>query len=146
MAVQWNMASGAWVTHEEAPQLVHGIALIRPGFANICLYGHEGALILQIGPEHHALAEAGSAQTGGVHTDISIKCSRVALSLGFRREVTVTSGAGITIFAHQYWIGSHPDFFKLLADKTAPAAWRASSAREWSDGISSALLRESWAR
>jgi len=152
MAVQWNIENGAWVSHEEAPALVHGIALIRPSFANICLYGHDGSLILQIGAVHHVLAETGAVQTGAVPTGapadagIAIKCSRVALSLGFRREIAVKSAHGSALFTHQYWIGSHPDFFKLLADKSASADWRALSARTWSAGVSSAQLRESWAR
>ena len=162
MAVQWNIENGAWVSHEEAPALVHGIALIRPSFANICLYGHDGSLILQIGAVHHVLAETGAVHTGAVQTGavqtgavptgapadagIAIKCSRVALSLGFRREIAVKSAHGSALFTHQYWIGSHPDFFKLLADKSASADWRALSARTWSAGVSSAQLRESWAR
>ena len=137
MAVQWNIVSGQWSAHEEAPPLVHGIALIRPGADNVCLYGHDGALLLQIGARPHVLAPDGA---------IKVQCAAVALSLGFRREVSVTSGDGTTLFRHQYWIGSHPDFFKLLADRTASAQWRAASALSWSDGVSSTLLRESWAR
>jgi hypothetical protein len=148
MAVQWNVANGAWTSHEEAPALVHGIALIRPARDNVCLYGHAGTLILQIGAEHHVLADTGAVHTGAVHTDpgILVKCSRIALSLGFRREIAVTSAGGAALFTHQYWIGSGPDFFKLLADKTAAAEWRAASALSWSDGVSSTQLRESWAR
>jgi hypothetical protein len=160
MAVQWNIESGAWISHEEAPALVHGIALIRPSCANVCLYGHDGSLILQIGPDHHVLAESGAVHTGAVHTGavhtgalqtgaparIVIKCARVALSLGLRREIAVKPGNGAALFTHQYWIDRHPDFFKMLADKTASDEWRATSARSWSDGVSSTQLRESWAR
>jgi hypothetical protein len=141
MAVQWNIESGAWVSHEEAPALVHGIALIRPSCANICLYGHDGSLILQIGADHHVLADAGAA-----HMSVVIKCGRVALSLGFRREIAVKAASGAALFTHQYWIDSQPDFFKMLADKTASEEWRAASARSWSEGVSSAQLRENWAR
>jgi hypothetical protein len=146
MAVQWNIENGAWISHEEAPVLVHGIALIRPSCASICLYGHDGSLILQIGADHHVLAGVGAVHTGAVHTGVVIKCRRVALSLGFRREIAVKPASGAALFRHQYWIDSQPDFFKMLADKTASQEWRAASARTWSEGVSSAQLRESWAR
>jgi len=146
MAVQWNVASGGWSSHEEAPALVHGIALIRPAADNLCLYGHDGALILQIGAEHHVLADAGTADPDATPAGITIQCDRIALSLGMRRQIIVKSRDGNALFTHQYWIGSHADFFKLLADKTASAEWRAACARTWSDGVSSTLLRQSWAR
>lgn len=141
MAMQWHVASGGWSSHEEAPALVHGIALIRPAADNVCLYGQHGALILQISAEHHVLAAADAA-----HTGVAIHCNRIALSLGMRREIAVMARGGEALFTHQYWIGSHPDFFKLLADKTASAEWRATCARAWSEGVSSTRLRESWAR
>ena len=80
----------------------------------------------------------------GVEPPIRITCDRVALSLGFRREIVIT--APHELFRHQYWVGSGPDFFKLLADKTASAEWRAACARSWSEGVLSPQLRESWAR
>ena len=145
MSVQWNIASGDWSAHEEAPALVYGLALIRPGAGNNCLYGHDGALILQIGADQHVLADTVSMDGSPTDSAISIHCNRIALSVGFRREILVQSGDGAELFRHQYWIGSDPDFFKLLADKTASMAWRLLSASSWSAGVSSALLRESWA-
>ena len=136
MAMQWNITSGEWSSHEEAPERVYGIALIRPGASNIALYGHAGALILQIGPQKFELT--------GAEPPIQISCGRVALSLGFRREIVITSSH--ELFRHQYWVGSRPDFFKLLAYKAASAEWRAACARSWSAGVSSPHLRESWAR
>ena len=134
MAVRWDVAKATWASHEEAAALVHGIALIRPGQAAVCLYGHAGQLILQIGDLQLALRE----------TDPKISCEPELLSAGLRRSFRIVAGAGGTLYSERYWAGNAPDFLRLLAQQAADPQWRSSCARLWTDGIDAAALRESW--
>ena len=57
MILQWHILGGTWTAHDTPPSLVHGVALIRAGQPNICVYGHGGRLRLQVGPDQFALSE-----------------------------------------------------------------------------------------
>jgi hypothetical protein len=134
MSVRWNIATGSWTAHEESPKLVYGIALIRPVQPHLCLYGHEGRLILQIAKDQYALNEE----------SLRITSEREWRTLGFGRRFKVEASPFNILFAHRYWSNSGPDFFKFLAEKAQDPNWRSESAREWSNGIDSAKLRETW--
>jgi hypothetical protein len=131
MVLQWHALGGTWTACDTPPPLVHGIALIRPGGPNICLYGQGGRLRLQVGPNQFALQE----------NSPRISCTHVLASLGFRRRFTVRSSTGAVLFNYSYWTGQGLDFFRWLADKAEDPDWRITCGRQWSDGVSSASLR-----
>jgi hypothetical protein len=132
MVLQWHSLGGTWTACESPPSLVHGIAMIRPTGPNICVYGQEGRLRLQVGPNSYALAENSPRLT----------CTRGLASFGFRRRFTVRSSAGGVLFSHSYWTSQGRDFYRWLSDKAADPDWRIASGRQWSDGVSSASLRQ----
>lgn len=134
MAVRWNTAIGSWAADEESPPVVNGIALIRSVQPHICIFGQGGKLKLQIGRDQYVLAE---------HSP-RILCRREIFALGLRRRFTVESTTTGMLFSHSHWSNSGTDFFKILADKAADPDWRAMAARQWSEGIESAQLRQSW--
>jgi hypothetical protein len=131
MVLQWHVLGGTWTACDVPPSLVHGVALIRPAQANICLYGHAGRLRLQVGPEQYALNE----------NSPRIKCSRGIASFGLRRRFTVESSTGGVLYGHSYWTGQGGDFFRWLAARAQDPDWRASAGRRWSEGVAAPVLR-----
>ncbi|MGO9933877.1 MAG: hypothetical protein ACLPV8_18980 [Steroidobacteraceae bacterium] len=131
MVLQWHALGGTWTACDSPPSLVHGIALIRPSGPNICVYGHDGSLRLQVGPHQYALSE----------NSPRITCSRGLASFGFRRRFTVKSSAGGMLFNHAYWTTQGRDFYRWLADKAQDPDWRIRSGRQWSEGVTSTALR-----
>ncbi len=131
MVLRWLAPAGTWSAMEEPPALVHGIAWIQPSQPNICLYGQAGRLLLQIGTDQYALAE----------NSPRIKCVPDWLTLGLRRRFIVESSTGGVLFSHAYWPGRTPDFFRWLAAKAEDPDWRMASGRQWSEGVTVAILR-----
>lgn len=131
MVLQWHSQGGTWSACDAPPQLVHGVALIRPSLPNICVYGRAGRLRLQIGPHQYALSE----------NSPRISCTRGLVSFGFRRRFAVESSAGGLLFSHWYWTDQRQDFFRWLAGRAADPDWRVTSGRQWSDGVAAAKLR-----
>jgi hypothetical protein len=131
VVLQWHSLGGTWTACELPPSLVHGIAMIRPTGPNICIYGQEGRLRLQVGPNSYALAE----------NSPRLSCTRGVASFGFRRRFTVKSSAGGVLFSHSYWTGQGRDFYRWLSDKAADPDWRVASGRQWSEGVTSSALR-----
>jgi hypothetical protein len=95
------------------------------------VYGHAGRLRLQVGPHQYALAE----------NSPRIRSTRGWTSFGFRRRFTVDSSAGGVLYSYAYWTTQHHDFFRWLATKAADPDWRATSARQWSEGLAATALR-----
>jgi len=131
MVLQWHVLGGTWTAYDTPPSLVHGVALIRAAQPNICLYGHDGQLRLQVGPNQYALSE----------NSPRIKCTRGLASFGFRRRFTVESSTGGLLFSHAYWTDQGEDFFRWLATKAQDPSWRAAIGRQWSEGVHTAALR-----
>jgi hypothetical protein len=131
MVLQWHSLGGTWTACDTPPQLVHGIALIRASAPNICVYGQAGRLRLQVGANQYALSE----------NSPRISCTRGLASFGFRRRFTVESSTGGVLYSYSYWTTQHHDFFRWLATKAEDPDWRATSARQWSDGLKAATLR-----
>jgi len=131
MVLNWHSLGGTWTACESPPSLVHGIAMIRPTGPNICIYGQEGRLRLQVGPNSYALAE----------NSPRLSCTRGIASFGFRRRFTVKSSAGGVLFSHSYWTGQGRDFYRWLSDKAGDPDWRIASGRQWSEGVTSTALR-----
>jgi hypothetical protein len=134
MVLQWHTLGGTWSAYDVPPSLVHGVALIRPGQPNICIYGHGGRLRLQVGPDQFPLAE----------NSPSIRCTRGFASFGLRRRFSVVSSAGASLYSHAYWVNqTGEDFFRWLASRADDPAWRTDVARQWSEGVSAAVVRAS---
>ncbi len=131
MVLQWHALGGTWTACDQPPALVHGIALIRPSQANVCIYGQGGRLRLQVGPDQYSLSE-GSPR---------VNCARGLASFGFRRHFSVESSAGNVLFSHTYWTDQGRDFFRWLAECAADPEWRISRAKRWSEGLPQAALR-----
>ena len=131
MALQWHSLGGTWTPCDAPPPLVHGIAFIRASQPNICVYGHAGRLRLQVGPHQYALSE----------NSPRISCRGGVASLGFRRRFTVESSTGGVLYQHAYWTIHRHDFFRWLATVAQDPDWRATSARQWSEGLAAAALR-----
>ena len=131
MVLLWHSLGGTWTACESPPSLVHGIAMIRPTGPNICIYGLEGRLRLQVGSNSYALAE----------NSPRLSCTRGLASFGFRRRFTVKSSAGGVLYSHSYWTGQGRDFYRWLSDKAADPDWRIASGRQWSEGVTSSALR-----
>jgi len=131
MVLQWHVLGGTWTAHDAPPALVHGVALIRAGQPNICIYGLGGRLRLQVGPDQYALSE----------NSPRIKCTRGVASLGLRRRFTVESTTGGVLYSHSYWTNRGEDFFRWLAGRAQDPDWRAMAGRQWSEGVSAAALR-----
>lgn len=131
MVLHWHALGGTWTPCDNPPALVHGIALIRGSQPNICVYGHAGRLRLQVGPHQYALSE----------NSPRISCTRGWASFGFRRRFTVESSTGGLLYSYVYWTNQHQDFFRWLAAKAEDPDWRITSGRQWSEGLSAAVLR-----
>jgi hypothetical protein len=135
MVLQWHVLGGTWTAYDSPPSLVHGIALIRAGQPNVCVYGHGGRLRLQVGPDQFALSE----------NSPRIKCTRGVASFGLRRRFTVESTTGGLLFSQAYWTArwSHrgEDFFRWFAARAQDPDWRTSTGRRWTDGLSASVLR-----
>lgn len=131
MVLQWHVLGGTWTAYDVPPSLVHGIALIRAGQPNICVYGQGGQLRLQVGPHQYPLS-ANSPR---------IKCMRELASLSLRRRFTVISNDGKVLFSHAYWTHQGEDFFLWLATRDQDLRWRATVGRQWSEGVHAAVLR-----
>jgi hypothetical protein len=101
MVLQWNSVNGTWVAFDDPPALVHGVALIRAAKPNICLFGRDGRLHLQVGSELYSLAEDAPRLTW----------SRGSATFGFRRRFTVESSDGAMLLSHAYWSGHGDEFF-----------------------------------
>lgn len=134
MAVRWDVGRGAGTAHEEAVDLVHGIALIRPSLPCACVYGHAGQLHLQLG----------DVQISLLPEVPQLMCEPEILSAGLRREFRVEAPGGATLYHERYWAGRGPDFFRTLAELAADPQWRLRCARLWSDGVDPAQLRQGW--
>ncbi len=133
MVLEWRALTGAWTPCDVPPALVHGIALIRAGQPNICIYGRGGRLYLQVGADQYALSE----------NSPRIRCTRGLASFGLRRRFRIESSAGGILFSHSYWNGQGDDFFRWLATRAENPDWRAANGRRWSDGLEAAALRSS---
>jgi hypothetical protein len=131
MVLQWHALGGTWTACDTPPALVHGVALIRASQPNICVYGHAGRLRLQVGPNQFALAE----------NSPRICCTHGWAGFGFRRRFTVDSSAGGVLYSHAYWTHQRHDFFRWLATRAEDPDWRATSARQWSEGLAAIALR-----
>jgi hypothetical protein len=131
MVLKWHVLGGTWTAYDAPPSLVHGVALIRAGQPNICIYGLSGRLRLQVGPDQYALSE----------NSPRIKCTRGVASFGLRRRFTVESTTGGVLYSHSYWTNKGEDFFRWLASRAQDPDWRATAGRQWSDGLSAAALR-----
>ena len=131
MALQWHALGGTWTACDIPPPLVHGVALIRASQPNICVYGQAGRLRLQVGPNQYALSE----------NSPRISCRRGLASFGIRRRFTVESSTGGVLYSFAYWTTQHHDFFRWLATRAEDPDWRATSARQWSEGLAAATLR-----
>lgn len=133
MLLQWHVLGGTWSAYDSPPSLVHGVALIRSGQPNICLYGHGGELRLQVGPEQHTLTENAPR----------IQCSLGFLTFGLRRRFSVESSAGGVLFSHAYWAHLGEEFFPWIAARAQDPDWRLKIGRLWSQGVTAAVLRAS---
>lgn len=131
MVLRWHALGGTWTACDTPPALVHGIALIRASQPNICVYGHAGRLRLQVGSSQFALSE----------NSPRISCTSSLASFGFRRRFTVDSSTGGILYRYAYWTSQHHDFFRWLATKAEDPDWRATCARQWSEGLAVAALR-----
>ncbi|MDP8985312.1 MAG: hypothetical protein M3N97_09745 [Pseudomonadota bacterium] len=133
MALEWHAASGTWTACAEPPALVHGVALIRASQPNICIFGKDDRLCLQIGTEQYPLLENWPR----------IEWGRGWASLGFRRHFMIESSANDVLFRHTYWSGQGDGFFSWLASRAADPRWRTANGRRWSEGLEPAVLRSS---
>jgi hypothetical protein len=133
MVLQWNSMDGTWAAFDNPPALVHGVALIRAAQPNICLFGRDGQIHLQVGSEQYSLAE----------DTPRLAWSRGSATFGLRRRFTVVSSDGGVLLSHAYWNGQGDEFFSWLVSRVADPEWRAATARQWSDGVQPVVLRSS---
>ncbi len=131
LVLKWHRLGGTFTTYDEAPALVHGVALIRASQPNICIYAEAGDLLLQIGTEQYSLA----------NNSPRVSCTRKLAGFGFRRRFSVQSSNHDLLYDHKYWTSRGQDFFHWLAAKTQDPEWRASSGKQWSEGLTPAKLR-----
>ena len=131
MLLQWHVKDGTWSAYDAPPALVHGVALIRAGQPNICLYARGGELMLQLG----------SRQRPFTADSLRIKCGTAFLTFGLRKRFSIESSNGELLFSHAYWASQGEEFFPWIAARAQDPGWRASKGRLWSDGISAAALR-----
>ncbi len=130
MVLQWHILGGTWSAYDVPPSLVHGVALIRVAQPNICVYGQDGRLRLQVGPDQFDLSE----------NSPRIKCTRGVASFGLYRRFTVESGREV-LFSQAYWTGQGGNFFQWLAARAQHEDWGAKIGRQWSEGLAAAVLR-----
>jgi hypothetical protein len=133
MVLQWHATGGTWTACDVPPALVHGVALIRAAQPNICLFGLDGGLHLQVGPDKYPLSEDSPR----------IKWSRGLASFGFRRRFAVESSSGAVLCSHAYWSGQGDDFFLWVVARAADPQWRAVTGQRWSEGMHPAEMRAS---
>lgn len=133
LILEWNAVGGTWTACNDPPALVHGVALIRASQPNICLFGREGRLHLQVGLDHFALSEDSPR----------VKYNLGFLSLGLRKRFTVESSEGGVLFSHSFWSGQGDDFFQWLTTRSADPEWRSANGRRWSDGVEASEVRSS---
>ena len=133
MLLQWHVLGGTWSAYDSPPSLVHGVALIRSGQPNICMYGRAGELLLQVGSLQHPLTKESPR----------IRCATVLSTFGLRKRFSVESSTGGVLFSHAYWAHQGEEFFPWIAARAQDADWRAQIGRLWSEGISAADLRAS---
>jgi hypothetical protein len=133
MVLQWNSVNGTWAAFDDPPALVHGVALIRAAKPNICLFGRDGRLHLQVGPDQYSLSEDAPR----------LGWSRGSASFGLRRRFTVESSDGALLLSHAYWSRQGDEFFSWLVSRAADPEWRAATARQWSEGVQPVVLRSS---
>jgi hypothetical protein len=133
MVLDWHAASGTWTACDVPPALVHGVALIRASHPNICLFGRDSRLHLQIGPDQYPMS--GNSPR--------IKWSRGWATLGLRRQFTVESSTDGVLLRHTYWTSQADVFFSWIASRAADPEWRAANGRRWSEGVQPAVLRAS---
>jgi hypothetical protein len=133
MVLQWHASGGTWTACDVPPALVHGVALIRAAQPNICLFGLDGGLHLQVGPDRYRLSEDSPR----------VKWNRGLASFGLRRRFTVESNSGGVLRSHAYWAGQGDDFFLWVVARAADPQWRAMSGQRWSEGMNPAELRAS---
>jgi hypothetical protein len=132
MVLQWHVLGGTWTAYDVPPSLVHGVALIRAAQPNICMYAQSGRLRLQVGPNQYEL-QSNSPR---------IKCTHGLASFGLRRRFSVESNAGV-LFSHAYWTTQGDDFFRWIAARAQDPNWRVTIGRQWSEGVTAAVLRSS---
>ena len=72
LILEWDATGGTWKACDVPPLLVHGVALIRASQPNICIFGRDDRLCLQIGTEQFKLSE----------TSPRIKCTRGLMYFG----------------------------------------------------------------
>lgn len=132
LALQWDLASGAWVPLDEPPAIVHGVAYIRATGPNICLFASGNELKLQIDARVHPLSDPLPR----------ISCPRSIASLGLRRRFRLATPDGTVLFRTAYWAKSRNDFFLWLATAARQPDWFRRAASRWTDGITPAELRE----
>jgi hypothetical protein len=133
MFLQWHALEGTWSASDDTPALVHGVALIRAGPPNFCLFGRDGRLYLQAGTDQFELSERSPR----------IKWRRTWISFGLRRHFTVESSDGSVLFGHTYWADHGDEFFSWAAARAADPAWRIENGQRWSEGLSPSALRSS---
>jgi hypothetical protein len=131
MVLQWNSVNGTWTAFDDPPALVHGVALIRAAKPNMCLFGRDGRLQLQVGAEQYSLGEDAPR----------LSWSRGSWTFGLRRRFTVASANGARLFSHSYWNSQGDEFFAWLVSRAGDPAWRAANARPWSEGLQPVVLR-----
>jgi len=133
MILQWHALEGTWTACDVPPALVHGVALIRASQPNVCLYGRDGRLHLQMAADQYALSE----------NSPYIKWQRGLASFGLRRRFTVESASGVVLASHSYWTSQGDDFFSWLVSRIADPQWRAINGQLWSEGVEATVLRAS---
>src|SRR5258708_29866738 len=133
MVLQWNLVNGTWMAFDDPPALVHGVALIRAAKPNICLFGRDGRLLLQVGAEQYSLAEDAPR----------LAWSRGSATFGLRRRFTVESSDGAMLLSHAYWSGPRDEFFSWLVSRAPDLESRAATARPWPARVHATILRSS---
>jgi hypothetical protein len=133
MFLQWHALEGTWAASDDTPALVHGVALIRAGTPNFCLFGRDGRLYLQVGTDQFELSERSPR----------IRWQRTWITFGLRRHFTIESSDGSVLFGHSYWADQGDEFFSWAAARAADPAWRALNGNRWSEGLSPSALRSS---
>ena len=131
LLLEWNALNGTWVGCDVPPALAHGIALIRASQPNICVYGSNDELYLQVGTERWALSARSPR----------LKCTRGVASFGFRKRFSIESADGTVLFSHAFWTGQGDEFFVWLAARGADPTWRGATGPRWSAGVEPAVLR-----
>jgi len=133
LVLQWHMLGGTWTPLDVPPPLVHGIALIRAAPPNLCLWAKDNVLRLQVGPEQFSLQE---------HSP-HVRLTRGAGSFGLRRRFSIAVDSGGVLFSQSYWVRQGEDFFRWVAARVQDPAWRIRIGRQWSEGVTPAVLRAS---